>query len=116
MKKKYVFPMNYKQKEKFLGIIDYRVLGFIALLGVSSYFLVRNLPIKILDKIIICIILVGIPSIFMLVGVNGENMLDFIYFIFKYSVKNKVYVYKKVEEVNCYEKICKKLVSYKRDK
>ena len=24
--KKYIFPMNYKCKEKFLGIIDYKIL------------------------------------------------------------------------------------------
>ena len=91
-------------------------MGFIGILGVTSFLLVRNLEIRILNKIIICIVLAGVPSVFMLVGVNGENMFDFMRFALKYSLKDKVYVYKKVEEVSGFEKIYKKLVCYKRNK
>ena len=41
-------------------------------------------------------------------------MIDFMYFVLKYFIKDRVYVYKKVEEEDKFYEIYKKLVSYKK--
>lgn len=97
MKKEFVFPMNYKKKERFLGIIDYKTLFVIILLSVGEFLLLRNLSLSIQIKIGIFIVTVGFVSILILVGVNGENMLEFFGFLIKFLVKEKVYLYRKEE-------------------
>lgn len=115
IKKQYIFPLNYKRKEKFLGIIDYKVVIFIAILSGVVLFLIKDINISISWKIFIFILFVIFPSIFVLVGVNGENMIDFLYFIIKYLLKEKVFVYMKEEEESVYDKIYKKLVPCKKN-
>ena len=112
IKKQYFFPMNYKHKEKFLGFIDYKNLVFIAVLSILVFIIIKNLYIEILWKIVLFITTVGIPAVFVLVGVNGENMLDFIWSILKYLYRGRVYVYKKEEDEH--SKGYKKLFSYKK--
>jgi len=94
----FIFPMNYKNKEKFLGIIDYRTLGVILLFSLAVFFILKNIEIELVFRVSIFIMVVGFFSILILVGINGENMLDFLYFILKYAVNEKVYVYRKSEE------------------
>lgn len=113
-KKQYIFPLNYKRKEKFLGIIDYKVVIFISILSSIVLFLIKDLSVNISLKIFIFILLVGFPSVFVLVGINGENMIDFLYFIIKYLLRGKVFVYMKEEE-SIYDKIHKKFVPYKKN-
>lgn len=115
IRKQYIFPLNYKRKEKFLGIIDYKVVIFIVILSAIILFIIKNININISLKIFIFIFFVGVPSIFVLVGINGENMIDFLYFIIKYLLKGKVFVYMTEEEESTYDKIYKKLVPYKKD-
>ena len=113
-KKKYIFPINYKRKEKFLGVIDYKVLIVICVIGGVIFYILKNIKIDIIYKIVLFIFLAGIPIIFILVGANGENMIDFMYFVLKYFIKDRVYVYKKVEEEDKFYEIYKKLVPHKK--
>jgi len=105
--REFIFPMNYKNKEKFLGIIDYRTLGVILLFSIVIFFILKNFEIELVFKVSIFIMVVGFFSILILVGINGENMLDFLYFMIKYAVNEKVYVYRKVsdKEVRELEKV-----------
>jgi len=112
--KKYIFPMNYKRKEKFLGVIDYKVLMVSVVIGGVVFYLLKNIAIDIIYKIVLFIFFAGIPIVFILVGANGENMIDFMCFVLKYFIKERVYVYKKVEEEDKFYEIYKKLVSYKK--
>jgi len=106
--------MNYKRKEKFLGVIDYKVLITSVIIGGTVFYILKNIKIDIIYKIILFIAFAGIPIIFILVGANGENMIDFMYFVLKYFIKDRVYVYKKVEEEDKIYEIYKKLVPYKK--
>ena len=107
--KEFIFPMNYKKKEKFLGFIDYKTLGVIGVVGFVTFSILRRIEIGIAVRVSIFIIAVGFFSILMLIGVNGESMLDFLYFIMKYLMKEKVYVYRKTEEKEVYNK-CESLL------
>lgn len=49
-------------------------------------------------KVTIFIITVGFLAILLIVGVNGENMLDFLWFMLKYLIRERTYVYRKTEE------------------
>ena len=49
-------------------------------------------------KVTIFIITVGFLAILLIVGVNGESMLDFLWFMFKYFIRERTYVYRKTEE------------------
>ena len=111
--KVYYFPENYDKKEKFLGIIDYKLLIIIGIICVIVFYTLKYIEVNIKIKICLFIVLAGFPSIFILIGVNGENMADFIKYMFKFLIREKVYLYRKTEDGN--EKIYKKLVSYKRN-
>jgi len=96
--KEFVFPMNYKKKEKFLGIIDYKTAAVIGAIAAITFFILKNLKVDIVVSITVFIVTVGFFSILILIGVNGENMLDFLYFAVKHLINEKVYVYRKTEE------------------
>ena len=109
--KEFIFPMNYKKKEKFLGFIEYKSLGVIAILSLLIFLVLKNIKLSLIISVSIFIAVVGFFSILILVGVNGENMIDFIYFIGKFSINEKVYVYRKTEEkrrVNICESLLKR--------
>lgn len=111
--KTYIFPENYNKKEKFLGIIDYKLLVVIVVIGFITFYTLKYIEINMKLKVCLFIVLAGFPSIIILIGVNGENMVDFIKYIFKFLIKPRVYVYRKTEEKD--EKVYKKMVSYKRN-
>lgn len=108
--KEFIFPMNYKEKEKFLGIVDYKTLILIGFLAFITFLILKNLDISITVRISIFVVTVGFFSILMLVGVNGESMLAFICFVIKYLVNEKVYVYRKTEDRR--NKLCINLLKH----
>ena len=107
--KEFIFPLNYKKKEKFLGFIDYRTLGLIIFLGFIVFSVLKNIEIGMVIKVSVFITVVGFFSVLILVGVNGENMLDFLYFVMKYFIREKVYVYRKTEDKEVND-ICRNLL------
>ena len=96
--REFIFPMNYKKKEMFLGFIDYKTLTVIGIFSGIMFFILKNITADITIKISLFIIVVGFFSILILVGVNGENMLEFLYFVGKYLINEKIYLYRKTEE------------------
>ena len=111
MEKEYIFPLNYKEKEKFLGVIEYRVLVVLIAFGVGNFWLLKTIDIDMVLKVIFFVTIMIFLSILILVGINGENMLDFLCFVFKFVMRNKVYVYRKTEEKEK-DKICISLLKH----
>lgn len=109
----YYFPENYNKKEKFLGIVDYRLVIVIGIIGIIVFYTLKYIELGIKIKVSLFIVLTGLPAIIILIGVNGENMIDFFKYILKFLIRPKVYVYRKTEGKN--EKRYKKLVSNKRN-
>lgn len=92
---KFIFPQNYDFKNKLLGIIDYST-AFVNLLWYAFIFLLVNLlfvnlSIKIFVFVIFCF------PLFLLSfsGFNGENILYVFSYLFHFSRKPKLYLYKK---------------------
>ena len=90
----YIFPKNYNFKNKIMGIIDYST----AIFNIIVLFLIVSLGnilfIKITNKLIFIIILYLPIFLFSIVGFNNENILYICYYIIKYLLKPKVYLYK----------------------
>ena len=92
---KFVFPQNYNLNSKILGIIEYSA-AIIDLIWGGLVFLIINIFFKSISiKIFSFIILVFPVLIFSVVGINGENLIYFLTYIFKYFFKQKVYLYDK---------------------
>ena len=91
---KYIFPTNYNFKNKLLGIIDYptaifNILYFLIILSIfNTIFSVLNL------KIIFITIFYFPIFLFSIVGFNHENILYSLFYIIKYLIKPKIYLYK----------------------
>lgn len=94
----FVFPMNYNKKESFLGFIDYRALVLIGVTAFIIFSLLKLIDLNLKVKVCIFIIFCGMPVILLLIGINGENMVDFLKYVFRFLVKDKVYVYRKSED------------------
>ncbi|MBP3284670.1 MAG: hypothetical protein J6M02_04145 [Clostridia bacterium] len=95
--KQFIFPANYNRKEKFLGMVEYKTIIVIASWGAFLFYLLKFFGWAWIVKVYVFLIFFGIPSIFLLVGFNGENMLDVVRYLVKYSVSPKEYVYRKKE-------------------
>lgn len=91
---KYIFPTNYNFKNKFLGFIDYPTIIF----NIIYFFIIYNffnLLFTLLTLKIILVIIFYFPVlIFSIVGFNHENILYSLFYILKYLIKPKIYLYK----------------------
>lgn len=90
---KYIFPKNYDISPKIFGYFDIQTLSLLVVINLILYFLLKifisNIFLIIQFNIVLTlpIILLGVS------GVNGENLYYFIYYIFKYFISKKVYLY-----------------------
>ena len=91
---KFVFPKNYNFKNKILGIIDYPT----AIFNVIIFFIVFSicsLIFKDTSVRIISIILFYFPLLlFSIFGFQNESVLYTIFYIIKYLLSQKLYLYK----------------------
>lgn len=101
---KFIFPQNYDLKSKIFGFIDYSSVIFDVLWGTVVFSVVNILCISINVKICLFIILVLPVAIFSIVGINGENIIYYMSYIFKYIFSQKLLLY---EKENCCKKIKK---------
>ena len=91
----FIFPQNYNFKNKLFGFIDY----WTAIVNLIWYFIVFNifkilsiiLKYKIYGFIIFCFPL----FLFSFLGFNGENIVYFFYYIFKFLKNKKLYFFNK---------------------
>lgn len=91
---KYIFPKNYNFKNKIFGIIDYptaifNVIVFVIVLVVMSI-IFKNIS----TRVIFIIIFYFPILLFSLVGFNNESVLYTIFYIIKFLLSPKLYLYK----------------------
>jgi len=90
---KFIFPQNYKYKNKLLGIMDYSTalinLSFFIFIYFIISFFCKKIKIKIFLFVLICF------PFFLISIINNEN--ENIFFIIKYIIKyiksKKIYLY-----------------------
>lgn len=91
---KFIFPQNFNFKNKLLGIIDYptaifNIIHFLFVFSISNTF-IQNLTAKIFIIIIFCLPLLLLS----IIDFNHESILYFLWYIFKYFFRPKIYLYK----------------------
>ena len=92
---KFIFPQNYNFKNKFLGIFDYSTLltnfiwDFFVIFIINIFF--HNLTFKIFIFIILCFPLLLLSFS----GYDGENIVYVIFYVFKFLLKQKIFLYNK---------------------
>lgn len=92
---KFIFPQNYRFKNKLFGIIDYSCLilniiwGFIIFTFVN--FIFHDINLKIFIFILFCFPIL----LFSIIGFNHENIIYIFIYLIKYFKSNKYYFYSK---------------------
>lgn len=92
---KFIFPQNYKYKNKLFGIIDYQSLIFNIIWDFIIFLLSSLFSFSITMKVILFSILCLPILIITIIGFNHENIIYAIIYIIRFYRKNKIYIYKK---------------------
>jgi len=92
---KFIFPQNYKFKNKLFGIIDYSALILNIIWGFFIYFFINFIFDNINIKIFIFILFFLPVFLFSIIGFNHENIIYIFIYLFKYIKNNKLYLYNK---------------------
>ncbi len=92
---KFIFPQNYRFKNKFLGIIDYSSLILNIVWDFFIFFIInfifKDTSIKIFLFILFCLPIL----LFSIVGFNHENIIYILVSFIKYIKRPKLYFYSK---------------------
>ena len=92
----YIIPHNYSDNGKILGIVEKQSLYTAAVWFIPLSFLnFRFLPFSVDVKIFVLILVIIPPTLFILIGVGGDTLLDFIRYVYRYYTRAKVYHYEK---------------------
>ena len=92
--KKYIFPINYDYSWKWLGIIEYRLLLPIGILGAIIFGIISLFSLSFLQKLGI-FITIFIPLIlFINTSFNQEPSYIFLYSVILHKLTSKKYIQK----------------------
>lgn len=91
---KFIFPQNYKFKNRIFGIIDYSTAIINIIWYLLIYFLVNLIFTEIKIKIFIFILLCFPFFLISIIGFNHENIISVIIYITKFFKNRKIYLYK----------------------
>lgn len=90
---KFIFPKNYNFRNKIFGVIDYPT----AILNIITFLIIywlTGIVFKNFSFKIITIIIIYLPVLlFSVIGFNNENVLYILFYIMKYLLKPKLYLY-----------------------
>ena len=91
---KFIFPKNYRYKNKIFGIIDYSTAIINLIFYVIVYF-ITNFIFKQISMKIFVFVLVCFPCFLLsIVGRERENVFFVIKYVLKYIKSKKLYLYK----------------------
>ena len=91
--RKFLFPTNYKYANKFLGIVEYRVLLPVSIYAGIIFLILYLLKLDFFWSAGIFIVLVGPPTILLSIGIQGERVAPFLISIYKFKKNSKIYLY-----------------------
>ena len=92
----YIIPHNYCDNGKILGIVEKQSLYTAAAWFAPVSFLnFRFLQFSVDVRIFVEIIFVIPPTLFILIGVGGDTLIDFIKYVYRYYSRGKIYLYEK---------------------
>ena len=92
---KFIFPKNYNFKNKVFGVFDYSTiiinLIWYFLIFIILHFLFISIQLKIFIFIFLCFPL----FLFSIFGFQNENILNVLFYIIKFLLKPKLYLFLK---------------------
>lgn len=92
----YIIPHNYSDNGKILGIVEKQSLYTAAAWFIPMTFLnFKFLPFSIDVKIFVLILLILPPTLFILIGVGGDTLLDFLKYVYRFYKNARIYYYEK---------------------
>ena len=92
---KFIIPQNYNFKNKIFGIIDYST-AFFNIMWYSLIFLILHILFKDWNIKIFLLISLCFPiTLFSILGFNSEPIVYVFSYVIKYSLRPKLYLYKK---------------------
>ena len=95
---KFIFPQNYTFKNKLFGFIDYSVviinIIWFIIIGGLLHICIQDISIKVIIFILFCfpVFLLSIS------GIHGENVIYVFIYIFKFSIRQKLFFYVKTDK------------------
>ena len=92
---KFIIPKNYNIQPKILGVFDFFSILFTIIFILTTILLLSFFNLTLIDKISITIILNLPIFLFLNFGLGKENIIYIIYYLIKYSISPKIYVYTK---------------------
>lgn len=91
---KFIIPQNYNFSAKLFGTIDYSTALVNIIWYIFVFCIVNFIVSTLFFKIFIFMILCFPVFLFSVIGFNHENILYVIFYLLKYSLGQKVYLYK----------------------
>ena len=92
---KFIFPQNYRFKNKILGIIDYQT-AFVNLVWYIIVIVIDNLIFNSINLKVMFFIAFCFPLLlFSFSGFHGESIISVIKYLFKFIFKQKLYFFSK---------------------
>ena len=92
---KFIIPANFDFKPKLFGILDYNVIILNLIWSIFIFCLINliisNLTVKVFLFIFLCFPLL----LFSIIGFNHENIVYVLFYLIKFFVSRRVYLYKK---------------------
>lgn len=93
---KFIFPQNYKFKNKILGIIDYST-AFINLIWYAIVLLLVNLLFRSINLKVIFFVALSFPLLlFSISGFHGESIITVARYLIKFIFMQKLFFYNKM--------------------
>lgn len=92
---KFIFPKNYSFKYKLLGFIDYTTAIIDCILGMILYFLLSIFIKSITTRIYIFLVILFPIVLFSIFGLQKENLISVIFYMYSFFKNQAVYLYKK---------------------
>lgn len=93
---KFIFPQNYNFKPKILGIIDYNTI-FFNIFWALLIFIFINIFNNLNIKIFLFFLFYFPLLLFSITGFYGENITYVLFYILKFLLKQKLFLFKKVD-------------------
>ena len=91
---KFIFPQNYKYKNKIFGLIDYSTAIINLIFYIIIYFFINLFFKQIKIKIFIFVLICFPCFLLSIIGSENENIFSIIKYVFKYIKSKKIYLYK----------------------
>ena len=91
---KFIFPLNYKYSEKFLGIISYSILLPISIYASIIGIILYLMKVDFFIAFGIFIIFVLPPAMLLAIGINNQPAVSYIIAVYKFHKNSRLYLYK----------------------